>query len=338
MKTKLEIRLGTRPIFSEEIDVVEGGGERSLLLRVSDRLSLVVSDARELLSRGDAWRSVLLDNVRAHILDDLTPPRLEAITFKIERKHRTSDPWKGCTVGDSVEVSALRGKERVGGLTVRSITGNGVESGEAFVEFSVVVQKRYRRIGVGSRLYQIAAANLPGPLFPDPDHSHLAEFTWEKLRREGLVREFVSPFGGSSEALSPYLCRSNPLPELGGRAADAILEQPRPKGQGSEILPFLLSFFSLPEGAWLRADLEARTKKGVETYGEPLTSENGRDALVDALQEVEDLLQYAGQIALENEADREAGREPRHNAKRVLVVLRMVREFLEGESDAGARL
>ena len=109
---------------------------------------------------------------------------------------------------------------------------------------------------------------------------------------------------------------------------DATKQQTKPKGLGRAILPFIIKFFSLPEGAWIRADLEARTALGVATYGEPLRAENGRDARIDALQEVEDLLQYAAQIRLENEADLEEGREPRHDTARIKKVLRMVADIL----------
>ncbi|MBU1483210.1 MAG: hypothetical protein KKH12_16220 [Gammaproteobacteria bacterium] len=108
--------------------------------------------------------------------------------------------------------------------------------------------------------------------------------------------------------------------------------QPIPKGTGHTILPFIVDFFHLPEDAWIRADLEARTARGIETYGEPLTSENGRDAAIDALQEAEDLLQYAAQIVIENDADRAAGRHPRHDVLPIRKVMRMVEEMLGSEA------
>lgn len=43
------------------------------------------------------------------------------------------------------------------------------------------------------------------------------------------------------------------------------------------------------------ADIYARHRKGVETYGEPLRPHNGRDALLDAYQEALDLCMYLKQ-------------------------------------------
>lgn len=42
-------------------------------------------------------------------------------------------------------------------------------------------------------------------------------------------------------------------------------------------------------------DLEARAQKGLETYGERLTSHNGRDAELDLYQELLDAFNYSGQ-------------------------------------------
>jgi hypothetical protein len=43
------------------------------------------------------------------------------------------------------------------------------------------------------------------------------------------------------------------------------------------------------------ADIQARVAKGTAEYGEPLTSHNGRDALVDAYEEALDLAMYLRQ-------------------------------------------
>lgn len=46
-------------------------------------------------------------------------------------------------------------------------------------------------------------------------------------------------------------------------------------------------------------DLEARLKFGLEKYGFPLETHNGRDALMDAYQESLDALNYTGQHRIE---------------------------------------
>lgn len=52
-------------------------------------------------------------------------------------------------------------------------------------------------------------------------------------------------------------------------------------------------------------DLEVRRKVGIETYGEPLTTFNGRDALWDAYEEALDLALYLRQAILERDSERE---------------------------------
>lgn len=50
------------------------------------------------------------------------------------------------------------------------------------------------------------------------------------------------------------------------------------------------------------ADMEARIEKGAAEYGEPLTTHNGRDALLDAYEEALDLALYLKQAILERES------------------------------------
>jgi hypothetical protein len=50
---------------------------------------------------------------------------------------------------------------------------------------------------------------------------------------------------------------------------------------------------------FVEADLLGRRKKGVEEYGEPLMTHNGRDALWDAYEEALDLVMYLRQEILE---------------------------------------
>ena len=52
-------------------------------------------------------------------------------------------------------------------------------------------------------------------------------------------------------------------------------------------------------GDWI----DARTAQGIETYGGPLTTDNGRDARKDAFEEILDFCQYQEQSRLELLAD-----------------------------------
>lgn len=54
------------------------------------------------------------------------------------------------------------------------------------------------------------------------------------------------------------------------------------------------------------ADMAARIAKGADEYGEPLTTGNGRDALVDAYEEALDLALYLKQAIMERDAQRPA--------------------------------
>ena len=73
--------------------------------------------------------------------------------------------------------------------------------------------------------------------------------------------------------------------EEAGKASTtkATCEQPTPSGAGRDIATLV------------QADIEARAKKGLATYGERLKPHNGRDALVDAYQEALDLCMYLRQ-------------------------------------------
>lgn len=50
------------------------------------------------------------------------------------------------------------------------------------------------------------------------------------------------------------------------------------------------------------ADLQARTALGIERYGTPLQTFNGRDALRDAYEEVLDAAKYLKQALMERDA------------------------------------
>ena len=53
----------------------------------------------------------------------------------------------------------------------------------------------------------------------------------------------------------------------------------------------------------VKADLDERMEKGIETYGMPLRAWNGRDALVDAYEEALDLACYLRQAIEERNGD-----------------------------------
>lgn len=90
----------------------------------------------------------------------------------------------------------------------------------------------------------------------------------------------------------------------------ATMTQPQSNGDDSE-----------PDVCTLvKADLEARIAKGVETYGQRLRTNNGRDPLVDAYQECLDMSLYLRQ-AIEEIADLRAQ----------LTTAQAARERAEGE-------
>lgn len=60
----------------------------------------------------------------------------------------------------------------------------------------------------------------------------------------------------------------------------------------------------------VKADLDKRIELGIQRYGRPLQTFNGRDALQDAYEEALDLVHYLKQAILERDAIKpsEAGR------------------------------
>ena len=72
----------------------------------------------------------------------------------------------------------------------------------------------------------------------------------------------------------------------------ATEQQAEPKGKGPAITDLLIR------------DLAERQAFGTQKYGEPLRAFNGRDPLVDAYQELIDLLVYLRQYMEESKAER----------------------------------
>jgi hypothetical protein len=68
-----------------------------------------------------------------------------------------------------------------------------------------------------------------------------------------------------------------------------MAEQPKPQGKGAHIFPLVI------------ADLRDREQKGIETYGESLRANNGRDSLRDAYEEALDLALYLKQTIIERD-------------------------------------
>ena len=70
----------------------------------------------------------------------------------------------------------------------------------------------------------------------------------------------------------------------------ATRNEPAPKGTGADIARLV------------QQDIERRAEAGEKTYGERLTANNGRNALVDAYQEALDLCMYLRQQIEEDRA------------------------------------
>ena len=88
----------------------------------------------------------------------------------------------------------------------------------------------------------------------------------------------------------PMMCQCKGGPAEKAEAYESITqEQPQPHGEG------------LPAGERLIELIRERTKLGIEKYGESLTTHNGRDSMLDALQESIDLNQYLMQKLMESE-------------------------------------
>lgn len=71
------------------------------------------------------------------------------------------------------------------------------------------------------------------------------------------------------------------------------VDQPLPTPGGENVTPVVVQ--------WFNRDLLARERKGIATYGTTLQTWNGRDAGLDAWEELLDLAQYLVQLRLEHD-------------------------------------
>ena len=87
---------------------------------------------------------------------------------------------------------------------------------------------------------------------------------------------------------------------------DATEYEPKPKPSFGDV--------------WLNVidDMKSRRKMGIEKYGTPLQPNNGRNALVDAYQEVLDLAVYLKQKIIENSALDNEGVTMKNTSKKQL--------------------
>lgn len=88
------------------------------------------------------------------------------------------------------------------------------------------------------------------------------------------------------------------------RAGDQILPKPGQVDVGPRVIDDVelhRSFVSESLVAGVKADFEARITLGIERYGHPLQTHNGRDATRDAYDELLDAAHYLKQLLLEAE-------------------------------------
>lgn len=76
-----------------------------------------------------------------------------------------------------------------------------------------------------------------------------------------------------------------------------MIPQPAPitTKKSEEVLPMVIRRLSRAEREVLEGELRRRAKQGLETYGVPLMTFNGRDTLQDALDELLDAMKYITQ-------------------------------------------
>ena len=76
------------------------------------------------------------------------------------------------------------------------------------------------------------------------------------------------------------------------RYAATNVEPPPSSGSGVPVIPRFIESRQLHHDDPLRIALEARFEFGIDKYGTPLKTNNGRNALVDSLQEALDMIAY----------------------------------------------
>lgn len=83
-------------------------------------------------------------------------------------------------------------------------------------------------------------------------------------------------------------------------------QQVPPTGDGPVVFHYLLNRLTAAQyDDLLMEDLHARYNMGLQKYGTPLRGNNGRRAIVDLYQEIQDAIMYSAQG--EMEGDKEAG-------------------------------
>lgn len=84
-----------------------------------------------------------------------------------------------------------------------------------------------------------------------------------------------------------------------------ILGEPERAGREGDTQPMPITHADKPDiQSMVIADVEARRQLGIQRYGTPLQADNGRNALVDAYEEVLDLACYLKQRIVEEETGR----------------------------------
>ena len=93
-----------------------------------------------------------------------------------------------------------------------------------------------------------------------------------------------------------------------GKGASSIPE-PAPQNKGLEITPALILYIDslkLSNPELVKKLVRERHEFGLEKYGQPLMSEDGRNGIEDARQELGDLLQYLYKVSISNSHSSEA--------------------------------
>jgi hypothetical protein len=124
--------------------------------------------------------------------------------------------------------------------------------------------------------------------------------------RQSIRKDQNHGFATAREALDISLKswgHLNPhVPNLEQPTKDVATHQPQPTGEGAVVLDYVIEHLDkwlVVDAARLAPDLKARAEEGLKKYGTYLRTNNGRDALIDAYQEILDAVMYLGQWMLE---------------------------------------